>query len=223
MRYYRNHRDSIYHQATIGDIPFEVLREAFIYLDPKDLVSSSCVNRAWRPAAQDVQRSRLIVSRGGQDCTILYPSWFCGVQLSRFVYGGAFWSIKSLKLDIDRIDPAFIHILARLISSTLCTLSLDFSQSGFHYENLLTLEQFFSQCHKIRNLSITRFYFRDDPSSISQPIKEGFFRLSQLSLRYCNFDLQKFFESVPLPINSRLLIDGKRHEKELKEALRPIC
>jgi hypothetical protein len=57
--YYRKQRASIYHPATIGDIPQEVLRKAFIYLLPgkAELVAPSEACRAWRPVAQDLMFS----------------------------------------------------------------------------------------------------------------------------------------------------------------------
>jgi hypothetical protein len=113
LKYSRKHRASIYHPATIDDLPFEVLRE----LEPRDLGAPSRVNRSWRPAAQDVQRSRLFIERE------VY-SLMCGIQLTRVVFGYEAYSIKHLDLKLRLVKRMHIPILARLASPTLRTLEL---------------------------------------------------------------------------------------------------
>jgi hypothetical protein len=124
LRYARKQRASIYHPATIDDFPFEVLREAFLYLKPEDLVAPSGVNRSWRPAAQDVQRSHLKVVEDGRES--LDASLMCGIQLTRVVFGNEAFSIKHLNLDLGFVKRDYIPILSRLISPSLCTLGLTF-------------------------------------------------------------------------------------------------
>jgi hypothetical protein len=196
LNYFRKQRASIYHPATIDDIPFEVLREAFLYLEPEELVSPSRVNRSWRPAAQDVQRSRLQISEGEIDR--LDTSSICGIQLMRIVFGHESFSIKHLELDLELVPQKYIHLLARIVPS-LRTLDLSFKyreESGVCYA---ILDLFFSQCNGIRNLKLVIFDFGDDSSSISQTIKDGFYQLSQLSLSQGSGDIKSFVENVPIP------------------------
>jgi hypothetical protein len=101
-------------------------------------------------------------------------------------------------IDLRLIDPEQITILARLVSTTLRTLKLYFvyvEESILHYS---ILDQLFSHCQGIRNLTLDLFDFGDDPSSISQIIKDGFYRLSQLNLDNCQGDLRMFVVSVPI-------------------------
>jgi hypothetical protein len=192
LEYARKQRAYIYHPATIDDLPFEVLREAFLYLEPEDLVSPSRVNRSWRPAAQDVQRTRLVVDK--EDYSLM-----CGIQLTRIVFGYEAYSIKNLVIDVSLVDREYIPILARMISPTLHTLEATFYNLGGSVVHFAILDQFFSQCSGIRNLKLKWFDFRDDASSITQNINDGFYRLSQLSLLRCKGDLRMFVVSVPIP------------------------
>jgi hypothetical protein len=196
LKYARKQRASIYHPATIEDLPFEVLREALLYLKPRDLVAPSRVNRYWRPAAQDVQRAQLRIIEGGNE--ILDASLMSGIQLSRIVFGSDAFSIKHLVIDLRLVDQDNIPILARLVSHTLRNLELNFDEGEESESHYATLDQFFSQCHGIRNLKLRFFDFADNPSNISQTIKDGFYRLSQLSLRGCGGDLRMFVVSVPI-------------------------
>jgi hypothetical protein len=184
VKYARKQRASIYHPATIDDLPFEVLREALLYLEPAELVAPSRVNRSWRPAAQDVQRARVDFPR-------VYRSLMCGIQLTRIVFGYDVFSIKHLEIDFDIVSNNCLAILARLISPTLHTLDISFAD----YE---ILDQFFSHCRGIRNLKLQYFDFGDDLALISQTIKGGFYQLSQLSLLLCRGDLRMFVVSVPI-------------------------
>jgi hypothetical protein len=197
LKYARKQRASIYHPATIDDLPFEVLREAFVYLKTEDLVSSSRVNRSWRPAAQDVQRSQLIISKDHRES--LDPKrLLCGIQLTRIVFGYNVFSIKHLVIDLGFGNRAYIPILARMVAPNLRTLELDYFgvETSSHY---VALDQFFSQCRGIRNIKLNRFYFGEESTSISQTIKDGFYRLSQLGLFACHGDLRMFVVSVPIP------------------------
>jgi hypothetical protein len=191
LKYARKQRASIYHPATIDDLPFEVLREAFLYLKLEDLVSPSRVNRSWRPAAQNLQRSRLVVENE------VY-SLMCGIQLTRIVFGYEAYSIKHLELYLRLIDPEHIPILSRLLSPTLHTLDLDFEEVEESEVCYAILDQIFSQCQGIRNLKLQYFYLKDDPASITQTIKTGFYQLSQLSMSFCQGDLGMFVVSVPI-------------------------
>jgi hypothetical protein len=197
LKYARKQRASIYHSATIDDLPFEVLREAFLYLKPEDLVSPSRVNRSWRPAAQDVQRARLQIDFNTRKR--LGTSFMCGSQLSRIVFGYEAFSIKHLVFDVRLVDQEYIPILSRLFSTTLCTLEVSFTRDDESESCYEILDQFFSQCPGIRNLKLNFFDFGVDPASISQTIKDGFCRLSQLSLQWGRGDLSMFVELVQIP------------------------
>jgi hypothetical protein len=193
LKYFRKQRASIYYPPTIDDLPFEVLRKAFLYLESKDLDSPSRVNRSWRPAAQDVQRAQLQI--GHRHRETLDASLLCGIQLSRLVFGYESYSIKVIRhlmLDLGFVNQEYVTILARLVSNTL--RNLEICGSNYAY-----LDQFFSQCQGIRNLSLIYFDFGEDPTIISQSLKDGFYRLSQLSLSHCEGDLKLFVESVPIP------------------------
>jgi hypothetical protein len=197
LKYARKQRASIYHHATIEDLPFEVLREAFLYLEPADLDSPSRVNRSWRPAAQDVQRAQLMISPWGFRKS-LDASFLCGIQLTRIVFGYEAYSIKHLELNLRSVNRDYIPAISRLISPTLLSLELDFEEeeeSGVCYS---ILDEFFSQCQGIRNLKLRCFDFGYDSSSFSQTIKDGFYRLFQLSLDGCRGDLRMFVVSVPI-------------------------
>jgi hypothetical protein len=196
LRYARKQRASVFKPATIDDLPFEVLREAFLYLAPEDLVSPSHVNRSWRPVAQDVQRAQLNTAKGESEC--MDGSFMCGIQLSRIVFGNESFSIKHLNFVLSFVSQEYVTILARLVSPTLRTLELRFDGERGSASHFAILDQFFSQCHGIRNLELMCFDFGDDPVSISHAIKDGFYQLSQLSLCFCEGDLRMFVVSVPI-------------------------
>jgi hypothetical protein len=59
----RTQRESIYHPATIGDIPSEVIQKSFLPLGRADLISASLSCRAWRQAAIEV----IFESKGFED------------------------------------------------------------------------------------------------------------------------------------------------------------
>jgi hypothetical protein len=196
LKYARKQRASIYHPATIDDLPFEVLREAFLYLGPEDLVSPSRVNRSWRPAAQDVLHAQLKIWREGPESLDL-SSLMCGIQLSRIVFGYEAYSIKHFELQLRLVDPEYIPTIARILAPSLRTLDLSFEwvESGNCYA---ILAKFFSQCHGIRNIRLECFDFGVDPTSMPHSIKEGFYRICQLNIDMCRGDLQFFVENVPI-------------------------
>jgi hypothetical protein len=82
--YSRNQRATINHPATIGDIPLEVLWNAFIYLLPGeyDLVAPSEVFRAFRPIARELMYSRLRFGEGRR-----IDRFTCGAHLQSMVLG----------------------------------------------------------------------------------------------------------------------------------------
>jgi hypothetical protein len=79
----RHQRESIYHPATIGDIPQEVIQEAFIYLLPRrcHLVAPGEACRAFRPAAQELLYSR---RRFGEDHQV--DRFVCVAHLQLLVF-----------------------------------------------------------------------------------------------------------------------------------------
>jgi hypothetical protein len=76
---------------SIGDIPPEVVREAFVYLSPADLASTRLVCRGFNPTAQDVLMSRLFAGDN------MIEKVVCGLHLRRLV-GFKPFTIKSLDL-----------------------------------------------------------------------------------------------------------------------------
>jgi hypothetical protein len=101
----------------------------------------------------------------------------CGIQLARIVFGYESFSIKHLVIDLSSVDRDCVPILARLVSLTLYVLDLSYDDE--EESNYAILDQFFSQCDGIRNLTLRQIDFGEYPTS--QTIKGGFYRLSQLS------------------------------------------
>jgi hypothetical protein len=121
--YSRLQRASIYHPATIGDIPQEVLRNAFIYLLPgeSDLVAPSESCQAWRPVAQELIFSRQIFGEGrGID------RFLCGFHLHSLVLGLGSVSINHFEIEFEFIGKEKLHLLARLVAPSLASLRFDF-------------------------------------------------------------------------------------------------
>jgi hypothetical protein len=190
-------RVSILYPATINDLSFETMRDVFVYLKPEDLASLSNICRAWRPPLQDVQRSQTLIRMNTRER--IYAQWLCGVQLTRVVFGSETFAIKNLAIDLNIVKKEYIPVLAGLIARALRTLEITFEfvvGSASYYE---ILNQFFSRCEGIRNLKLNRFRFGTDRSLISQTIKEGFYRLSELVLAGCDGNLQVFVERVKIP------------------------
>jgi DNA-binding transcriptional regulator YhcF (GntR family) len=73
--YYRVQRPSIYHPATIGDIPFEVIQKALRLLGRADLISASLSCRAWSQAAAE-----LIVAQKFFNNEKAMERFVCGMQ-----------------------------------------------------------------------------------------------------------------------------------------------
>jgi hypothetical protein len=194
--YARRHRMSIYETATINDIPAEVHQNFLLYLlagGHKDLVASTLVNRAWYPVAQELHGYWIRLDEKEVSersiCSRLLKEIVCGAD--------SLCLINHLAVDLEFVDRKYIPILARLVSSTLRTLELDYFgiETLSHY---VALDEFFARCHAIRNIKLSFFDFGIEPASISQTIKDGFYRLSQLSLEWCRGDLGMFVDSVTI-------------------------
>jgi hypothetical protein len=196
--YSRIQRASIYHPATIGDIPQEVLRKAFIYLMPgeSDLVAPSESCRAWRPVAQELMYSR---QRFDEESGI--DRFICGFHLQSLVFGLGSVSINRLEIEFVRKEE--IHLLTRLASPSLSSIDLDFlSSDGILRKSpsdcYATLEIVFLQCRQIRSISLRGCDFGEDPDVISPSIKEGFSRLTRLDIDRCSGDIPMFFNQTPI-------------------------
>jgi hypothetical protein len=165
--YSRPHRNSIYEPATIHDIPFEILRESFLYLLKEfgsDLAFPSLACRAWRLVALNLMNSRkgFFYGRGSIE------SFISGLHI-RSIVGLERCTIKHLTIDLEFIAKEYVDILARVSASTLSSLNLmfeerDADQSSDCYD---ALEILFKKCDRIRNLKLVYFDFGDDPESIS--------------------------------------------------------
>jgi hypothetical protein len=204
--YTRPHRGSIYEPATIHNIPQEVLGESLIYLLPSvsDLFSANMACRAWRPVAQKLIHSRVKIDHRRNLARRV--SRICGYRLNSLVFGSSSFQISSLSFHVSRFVDDHIPLIAQIVSPTLFSLEiLCHGLDGDHEPNvdflvcLEILEIFFSRCRSIRNLRLDHFDLGDYPGEISPVIKEGFSRLKQLDLLWCEGDLRLFIESTPIP------------------------
>jgi hypothetical protein len=196
--YTRPQRESIYHPATIGDIPQEVLEKAFLPLWRKDLNSASSVCRGWRPVAQEIIHPRLNINNQNNE---RIASLMCGYLLNSLVFGPESFQIAHLSLPVnDKLD-VFIPAIAQLVSTTLSSLHISFQEmlvgdSSLWYE---VLGFFFSRCQRLRNLRLIWFTFGNEQADIPQPFKDGFSRLKHLDLIDCGWNVRSFIESTPIP------------------------
>jgi hypothetical protein len=194
--YSRIQRASIYHPATIGDIPQEVLRKAFIYLLPgeSDLVAPSESCQAWRPVAQELMYSCQRFSKGrGID------RFLCGFHLQSLVFGLDSVSINRLELKIEFIGEHNILPIIRLAAHSLSSLNLDFMSLGTSLSSMncyAILEVIFHHCRRIRTISLHGFDFGGDPAIITPSIKEGFSRLMKLEFNRCEGDIPMFIRGL---------------------------
>jgi hypothetical protein len=191
--YARHQRASIYHPATIGDIPQEVLRKAFIYLlhGKGDLVASSESCRAWRPVAQELI---YYCQSFGEERGI--ERFLCGIQLRSLVFEMGCVSITRLEIYMEFVGrKEYILLLARFVSPSLSALYLHFGvdeREELFYsskESYEILEAFFIHCPLIN-------------------IKEGVNRLKKLNLKWCDGDIQMFVDNTPILDLQSLIIDS---------------
>jgi hypothetical protein len=188
LAYFRDQRCSIYEPATIGDIPFEVIKKGLKYLDLADLLSASLSCRAWRPAAIEI-----LLSSAGFAYNHTCYVWACGLALKSIVFDRQSFTIKSLHLELRYIGLDRVLEIARLVSSTLSILSLDFSPERIDDQFIEfppsflceTLETFLIHCPWIRALSLIWWGLE----SIPLVIKEGVSRLTRLSVERCDISM----------------------------------
>jgi hypothetical protein len=208
VEYVRIQRTSIYHPATIGDIPFEVIQKALRLLGRADLVSASLSCRAWRQAAVEV-----IVDQKKFDDQREIERFMCGMQLKSIVSGFEQYSIKKLDLDMRRIGIEYVRVMAQIVAPTLSILCLCFKESTDEDDDETdldcyeVLEAFFSSCLQIRCLRLEFFDFGDDPTSFTPTIKDGFGRLKSLKVINCRGDLMMFAELAPIQYLLNLAYD----------------
>jgi hypothetical protein len=103
---------------TFGDIPPEVVREAFVHLSKSDLAAVRLVCRGWNPTAQDVMMSRARVGHAERE------KFACGLHLRRMVGFNAF-PIKILELDQSHYGVICVIKLCYYVAPTLSSLRLD--------------------------------------------------------------------------------------------------
>jgi hypothetical protein len=208
--YARQQRASIYQPATIGDIPKEVMRKAFIYLLPgqADLVAPSEACRAWRPIVQEIMYScQAFGDRWRKD----FERFLCGFYLQSLVFGVGSVSINRLKLDTRSMTRENTLILAQIVAPSISSLTL----SGDRLPSMdcyAVMEVFFLHCRQIRSLKLIKFDFGDDPASISSAIKEGFGCLKKLDLIDCKGDVRMFVEKTPIHKLQNLQFESGREE-----------
>jgi hypothetical protein len=199
VEYDRIQRPSIYHPATIGDIPFEVIQKALLLLEDDDLVSASLSCRAWRQAAVELILAQSIYFYDEQ----AIEKFVCGMQLKSIVFGFKQYSIKRLVLIMPRIGIEHVRVMAKTVAPTLSTLRLQFDDPEEEDEESVlncykVLEAFFSSCLQIRCLRLDYFDFGDDPTSFTPTIKDGFGRLKALKLSNCLGNLMMIAELAPI-------------------------
>jgi hypothetical protein len=197
--YSRPHRGSINEPASIHDIPQEVLENALILLPRRDLVAASSACRAWRPVAQQLLHSGLIIEYDYIPVKFGI-SRICGYQLDYFVFGAESFQITTLSIDLGKIAKEQIPWIAQIVAPSLSSLKIAIN----YYEAdpfgcYEVLEIFFSRCGGIRNLRLEYFEVGNDPAAISSTIKVGVSRLNQLDLFHCYRDVQLFVENTPFP------------------------
>jgi hypothetical protein len=201
--YARQQRTSINDPATIGDIPQELLRYAFIYLLPGkyDLVAPSETCRAFRPVALELMFSQLKLGKRTQVERLVF-----GVRLKSLVFGSGSVSITRLDIGVEFVERKTLRLLALLVAPTLSSLLLDFSISDEDEEETVLsssdcyeiLEAVFLYCHRIRNLSLLGVVFGGNTDAISPIIKERFARLQSLELSGLG-DIKMFINNTPIP------------------------
>jgi hypothetical protein len=210
--YSRNSRISIYHPATIHDLPPEIIQKVLIYLFPRraDLISSRLVCQAWGPIAEDLLASRRSLSS--------IPA-VCGLRLQSLVLGLESISVTSLSLEVDKI-PRYIYPLAKIFSEKLTRLRLGFSRSQTLTSHYWVLQVFLSMFPMIKRLELEAFRFGSN-LELSSKVKNEMSKISHLELSGC-YDLEKF---IGFPINdlrSLTLRTNVQHE-DISWILCAIC
>ena len=201
--YSRKQRASINDPPSIGDIPEEVLRKAFIYLLPgeSDLVAPSETCRAFRPVAQELMHaSQKFYGRRQAELYI------CGTQLKTLVSGLKCVAVNRLEIDMESVGIENLDLLLKLVGTRISSLRLDFPVSKeddepttSSFECYATLGDVFLHCCRIRNLTMGGFNFGDGPGAYSVVIKGGFSRLKSFDLSRCGGNLPLFINQTPIP------------------------
>jgi hypothetical protein len=208
VEYDRVQRPSIYHNASIGDIPFEVIQKTFRLVGRADLVSASLSCRAWRQAAIELilaQKQRFEDQRAME-------RFISGMMLKSIVFGFEQYSIKRLDLYMHQIGIDHARVIAQIVAPTLSILCLCFKEpteeevDESDQDCYKVVEAFFSSCLQIRCLRLDYFDFGDDPSSLST-IKDGFRRLTSLEVVDCRGNLMMFAELAPIQDLSNLTVE----------------
>jgi hypothetical protein len=164
--YSRHHRNSINEPATIHDLPFEVLKEAFLFLVKdfgSDLAPPSLVCRAFRAVALELMSSRMRFVNEKE----LIDGFICGRQL-RSIVGLESCAIKHLVIDLEFIRKELIPLIDRLVSPTLSSLCFEVSVEDSFSECYEAMGIYFNQCDGISALRLEEFDFGDNPVAIPQ-------------------------------------------------------
>jgi hypothetical protein len=162
--YSRVQRLSIEDPATIGDIPQEVLRKAFLLLvDGRDdylsvLASLLSICRAWRPVAQEIVLSWVRFNVfGASERFVEYRDrldrFACGFQLNLIAFGSCYFPINKLTLELSFISRDRVEMITRLVSTTLTSLELRKSHQLF-IDIFDMFEVIFANGHGIRRLKL---------------------------------------------------------------------
>jgi hypothetical protein len=200
-------------------LPFEVLKASFLFLVKEfgsDLASPSLTCRAFRAVALELMNSRVMLAEKGRIERFIY-----GHHL-RSLVGLEMCTIKHLIIDLKNVGKEFIRVIARNVAHTLSILVISGAgvDSSECYEALGVL---FEQCGGILALRLWNFDFGDIPDAISQVVKDGVVRLSQLDLTDCRGNIRMFVENTPIPHLGTLAYQSARVAGEEEEILDAIA
>jgi hypothetical protein len=121
--YTRPQRLSIYHPARAGDLAFEITKKVLKYLNlggREDLVSASCVCRAWYASAKDLITSYAMVINAPAG------TYACGLAL-RSMYGvDLYTQIKDMYICVYIDDLPIVDMMPEFLGRALSCLRLDF-------------------------------------------------------------------------------------------------
>jgi hypothetical protein len=171
-----SHEPSLGDPTSIGHIPPEVVRKAFVHISAADLASCRVL-------------LRLVVGNNTIEKVV------CGLNLRRLVSFKTF-PIKILDLDLGN-SYSCIKAFANLLPPTISTLRLT-SNGVSCFESLRVI---FSNCERIRNLQLVEINFAVevvDNFDMFRVIRKGL-RLNRFDVIRCSGSIVILFELAYIP------------------------